>query len=528
MDKSLELMAKRPQIWTTLLCILVLTVLLVPFNSLRSQDRGPDRRAAAFAGTFYPADKDALVSQLEELFGEAAQAIPNGKTDDSAGIVQTIIVPHAGYDYSGMVSAAGYLSMPRSADYKNIFIITTSHRQEFEGISICKAGSYGTPLGDVQVNRQIASTLINQYPNIIYRPAAHEREQGIEVQLPFIQYHFHNTPPVVPIVLGSSSLESARELATALMPWFTPENLFIISADFSRYPSYKDAVSIDKSSAAAVMSGNPETFYNTLRNLSNSQAGNLSTPCGDWSAIMTLLYMGHHRNDVVFNPMLYRNSGDSPLGNRQRVVGYWAIKGEKNPRVEETLELTMEEKTVLLKIARSTLESYSATETIPEVNRENITPALKKSATILVSLYLGDRERGRLEILSPAMPLIAFVQEMTIASATLDDRFAPVEHSELEYINIEISVLTSIHRIESIDEIDPANHGIYMVKDGQSGIYLPGRAIMEGWSTEELLGHCAREKAALDWDDWKDAELYIFEAITFSENELNPSLPAAL
>lgn len=522
-------MAKRPHIRTTLLSILVTAVLLFCFSSLKSQDRAaPERRAAAFAGTFYPAEKEALASQLKELFRDAAQAIPDRETDDSAGFVQTIIVPHAGYDYSGKVAAAGYLSMPKSAEYENIFIITTTHRQEFEGISICKAGSYSTPLGDVQVNRQIASTLIGQYPNIIYRPAAHEREQAIEVQLPFIQHHLHKTPPVVPIVIGSSSLESARELAAALMPWFTSKNLFIISADFSRYPSYKDAVSIDKSSAAAVKSGNPETFYNTLRSLSNKQAGNLSTPCGDWSAVMTLLYMSHHRNDVIFNPMLYRNSGDSPLGNRKRVVGYWAIKGEKKPQIEETLELTKEEKIVLLEMARSTLDSYLTNETIPEVTRKNLPPALKKSATILVSLYLGDKERGRLEILSPAMPLFAFAQEMTIASATLDDRFAPVELSELEYINIEISVLTSIQKIDSIAEIDPAKNGIYMVKDGQSGIYLPGRAILEGWSTEELLGHCAREKVALDWNDWKDAELYIFEAITFSEKELNPSLPAAL
>ena len=510
------------------LLILFIALLLFPGKGLAQESGVAIQRKAVYAGTFYPAQKAALESRLEELFRDAARSTPPGNPESQDSKVQCIIVPHAGYDYSGSVAAAGFLNIPKNASYKNIFIITTSHRQQFNGISVCQAGSYTTPLGKVQVNRQIAAALIKEHSNILYRPEAHEREQGIEVQLPFIQYHFNNAAPVIPIIMGSSSLEGARDLATALLPWFTPENLFVISADFSRYPAYADAKRIDQTTADAVISGNPERFYSTLRELSQQEGNSLSTPSGDWSSLMTLLYMSHNSLNLNFKPLLYRNSGDSPLGDRRRVVGYWAIAVYQNAREENSITLSDEEKTLLLAISRSTLESYIRDENIPELPKAHHTATLKRSASALVSLYLGNRPRGRIEYLTPAIPLDAMVQEMTIASATLDQRFAPVEATELEYITIEISVLSTIQKITSLDEIDPLRHGIYLVKDEHRGLYLPGKALEENWSAEELLGHCSREKAGLGWEDWKVADLFIFEAISFSEADMNPSSSPAL
>jgi len=508
--------------------ILCIVLLFLPFKGRAQESAAALQRKAAFAGTFYPSGKTELVARLQELFRDAAQADVHDETESLNDKVQTIIVPHAGYDYSGMVAAAAYQTIPKSVSYENIFIITTTHRQQFNGISVCQAGSYSTPLGTVQVNRQIAATLIQQSPNILYRPEAHEREQAIEVQLPFIQYHFNDAAPVIPIVMGSSSLESARDLATALLPWFTPENLFIISADFSRYPSYANARRIDQITADAIKTGNPERFYNTLRELNTQEVNGLSTPSGDWSSIMTLLYMAHREQNLIFKSLLYRNSGDSHLGDRQRVVGYWALAGQRKSHQEESTTLTQEEKTALLEISRATLESFIRDETIPALQAESLTPTLKKPATALVSLHMGNRLRGRIEYLTPAIPLSAMVQEMTIASATLDSRFAPVESTELAYITIEISVLSALQKISTPDEIDPDKHGIYLVKDEHTGLYLPGKARVEQWSTEELLGHCSREKAGLGWEEWKDADLYIFEAISFSETDMNPSLSPAL
>ena len=510
------------------LILLYSVLLFLPsFISAQENDTGLTRMPA-FTGTFYPAGKAALNSALERLFSDAEQAAPEGDSALGTEKIQTIIVPHAGFDYSGLVSASGYQTIPKNSSYDNIFIITTSHREQFDGISVCLAGSYHTSLGELKVNRQLATRLIKEHPTILYRPEAHEREQGIEVQLPFIRYHFDSPPPIIPIVMGSSSLAAARDLATALLPWFTPENLFIISADFSRYPSYTEAKRIDHLTADAISSGNPERFYKALSDASRQKVSGLATPSGDWSSIMTLLYMADQGNNLIFKPLLYRNSGDSPLGDRQRVVGYWALAACLKTKLDSPLELTEEEKAILLGISRSTLESYIRNESIPELPGDKLPSILLRPASSVVGLHMGNKLRGRVEYLAPAIPLSAMVQEMTLASATLDHRFAPVEASDLEYITIEISIIFNKKKILGLDEIDMLKHGIYLVKNDHTGLYLPGKAAKENWTLEELLSNCARERAGLGWDEWKDSELYIFEAITFSETDLNPSPSPAL
>jgi len=256
-------------------------------------------RQPAVAGAFYSSDKQALESSLKSLFSEAEPAQLEGK-------IQCLIVPHAGYPYSGMVAASGYKSIPKDANYKNIFIIASSHRVQFSGASIYAVGSYITPLGEAKVNREIANALIEQNKEISYYKQAHDREHSIEVQVPFLQYHFKDTPPIVPIVMGSSSVSAARDLATALLPYFVPENLFIISSDFSHYPDYENARRIDGLTGDAILKKDPEHFYNTLRKNRSEPVRNLSTPSCGWSSILTMLYMAERREDLKISPVLYR------------------------------------------------------------------------------------------------------------------------------------------------------------------------------------------------------------------------------
>jgi MEMO1 family protein len=493
--------------------ISLLLILLPVFNICEAQQpAAPVNRQPAFAGTFYPASGSALEATLHQLFDEARPA-------DLEGTVQTLIVPHAGYDYSGVVAASGYKSIPAETTYKNIFIIASSHREQFNGISVYSPGNYITPLGEVQVNTEIASALINGHQHISNYPPAHSREHSIEVQLPYLQYHFSKLPPIVPIVMGTSSLASARELATALMPYFTPDNLFIISSDFSHYPSYKDAVRIDRATADAILTKDPETFYNSLRKSSNENVRNLVTPACGWSSIMTMLYMADQREDLELSPVFYGNSGDFAEREKDRVVGYWTIAGCIVTPEERPFELDSREKEQLLEISRSTLETFINEGKLYEVPGKSLTSALKQPAGAFVSLYMGGRLRGCIGNFSPDRPLYSVVQEMTIAAATHDNRFAPVEASELRYISIELSVLTPLRKITSIDEFELGRDGIYMTKNGHSGTYLPQVAAETGWNKEEFLGHCAREKAGIGWDGWKDADLYVYQAIVFGEEE---------
>jgi len=469
-------------------------------------------RQPVVAGSFYPGTKEALESSLMKLFSEARPAKLNGR-------VQTLIVPHAGYSYSGMVAASGFKSIPKDEKYSNIFIIASSHREQFKGASVYSVGNYTTPLGEARVNREIANALIHENNQIFFRRVAHDREHSIEVQIPFLQYHFNETPPIIPIVMGSSSIAAASDLAKALLPYFVPENLFVISSDFSHYPDYKDAIRIDGLTGDAIMTKDPEHFYNTIRNISQEAIENLSTPSCGWSSIMTMLYMADRNKNIKISPILYQNSGDSPIGDKERVVGYWAIAGHELP--EETRAYTLEdsEKKELLDISRNTLETFLQSGSFYEVPLNDVSGTIKQPAGAFVSLYMGGRLRGCIGNFSPSKPLYLLVQEMTLAAAMRDHRFAPVESTELAYIDIEISVLTPLQQINSIEEFQLGRHGIYMMKDGKSGTYLPQVASGTGWSAEEFLGHCAREKAGIGWDGWKEADLFVYEAIVFGEEK---------
>jgi len=498
--------------YLTVLILVTSWMVILPGHAFAQEVAAPVNRQAAVAGSFYPGSKVALESSLRSLFSEAQPASLEWK-------IQSLILPHAGYPYSGLVAASGYKSIPKDAKYQNIFIIASSHREHFKGASVYSVGNYITPLGEARVNRDIANQLINSHDDIFYFEKAHDREHSIEVQVPFIQYHFEQTPPIIPIVMGSSSVSAARDLATALLPFFTPENLFIISSDFSHYPSYKDAVRIDGLTGEAILKNNPEVFYNTLRKNSREGVRNLSTPSCGWSSIMTMLYMAEKSEGMEISPILYRNSGDTSIGDKDRVVGYWAIAAHKRADKPVGYSLKPAEKRLLLDISRITLESYIRSGQLPDISALDIPTILKKPAGAFVSLYMGGRLRGCIGNFSPENPLYMVVQEMTVAAAIRDRRFAPVETPELEYIDIEVSVLTPLKKINSIDQFQLGQHGIYMIKDGKSGTFLPQVAASTGWDREEFFGHCAKEKAGLGWEGWKDADLFVYEAIIFGEEK---------
>jgi len=125
--------------------------------------------------------------------------------------------------------------------------------------------------------------------------------------------------------------------------------------------------------------------------------------------------------------------------------------------------------------------------------------------------------RGCIGRFNPELPLFKVVQNMAVAAGTQDYRFPKVQPDELADIEFEISVLSPMKKIESIDEIELGRHGIYIKKGSSSGTFLPQVARHTGWTLEEFLGHCARDKARIGWEGWKDAEIFIYEAFVFSE-----------
>ncbi len=181
--------------------------------------------------------------------------------------------------------------------------------------------------------------------------------------------------------------------------------------------------------------------------------------------------------------------------------------------------LSRDDKKVLLEIARTTMDSNIRKGKIQEVDENSYSKSIQTHAGAFVSLHKDGKLRGCIGRFQPNKPLYELVRDLAISASTKDYRFKPVESGELENIELEISVLTPLEKITDPEEIKLGEHGIYIKKGSSSGTFLPQVATQTGWNLEEFLGHCARDKARIGWDGWKEADLYIYESLIFTEKE---------
>ncbi len=493
-----------------------------PISSCRSQDSDKTKtmvdRNPAVAGAFYPSDRKELLNSLEGSFNRAKVIFDQQPL--------AVVVPHAGYVFSGDVAAAGYKQIDRERKFKHVFIIASSHTMYFEGVSIYTQGDFITPLGKVKVD-EFAKDLDQKYAFINSNPEPHEKEHSIEVQLPFLQYWLKNPFTIVPIVIGGQSQSTCKNLADALAPYFSEENLFIVSSDFSHYPNSSDATESDKLMADAILKNSSSSFVTTkVIDESKGIPGLVTAMCG-WTSMLTLLDITENRTDIAYKKILYQNSGDSPLyGDKSRVVGYYAICAIKTEsKVDKNqFSLSEQDKVELLKIARRTIVRYINDGKIDEIDKSKLPANLLVEAGAFVTLKKNGQLKGCIGNFNPEKPLFEVVQFMAIASATQDYRFTPVVSDEISSLEVEISVLTPLKKIKSIDEIVLSKHGIYIKKGSRSGTFLPQVANTPGWTLDDFLGHCAQDKAGIGWYGWKDAELYTYEAIVFEEHEFKGKL----
>lgn len=434
--------------------------------------------------------------------------------------IRAVIVPHAGYVFSGQVAASAFNQVDPKALYDNVFVLGTSHHVRFDGAAIYDKGNFLTPLGTVRVNRKLAGELEKTSPFFLTRDDAHAPEHCLEVELPFLQYRLGSKLQIVPILLGTDNPQTCRAIAEALRPYFTEKNLFVVSSDFSHYPPYAEAVKADKATEEAIVANSPDRLLRTLQENDEQHIPDFVTSLCGWPSVLTFLDLTAGRGEYAFEPVEYKNSGDSPYGAKDRVVGYWAIVVSGKTAGHQSFELKGNDKKALLRIARETVDEYVTTGAVPEVQATELSPTLRTPCGAFVTLRKRGALRGCIGRFDATDPLYRVVQQMAVASSTEDYRFAPVEPNELDEIDIEISVLTPMRRIASINEITLGKHGIYIRKGARSGTFLPQVAEETGWTKEEFLGHCAQDKAGIGWDGWKDAELYTYEALVFSETDL--------
>jgi len=458
-------------------------------------------RECVVCGSFYPADKTQLLTQIKE----SLQSAEIFKSEE----INALIVPHAGYVFSAGVAATAYKTLEKK--YKNIFIIGSSHHINFNGVSVYIQGNYQTPLGVVKVNREIVDNLIANNDSIIYREEAHNKEHTIEVQLPFLQTIYDEEFQIVPIIVATSELETIQALASSLRPYFNDENLFVISTDLSHYPSYEDATIVDMNILNAMQKNSPDTLINAVVQNENSNTHNLQTSACGWSSLLTLLYMTQNK-DYKYEILNYKNSGDSHYGEKDKVVGYGAMRVYKN---SQGFILNEQEKQELKKIAKSALYEAVLNNKRVNIDTTQLSPKFKEHLGAFVTLNLNSKLKGCIGRFEPNQALYEVIIDMTISASRHDTRFTPLNADELQNTNIEISVLTPRRKVGSLDDIVIGKHGIYIKFGSKNGTYLPKVATDMNWTKEEFFRSCCVDKAGINADDCKNAELYIYEAIVF-------------
>ena len=515
---------------TTVTAMILSTIItaVMMMNSCNGQPVQPVVRPATQANRFYEGNARRLSQEVDSLL-----RLHSGSAHFDN--VAAIIVPHAGYYFSGRVAASAYMSLNPRTRYKRIFLLGPSHHEWFDGASVnTEADYYATPLGNVKVDRETAKALVADDDTsgdslFAYRPEAHDREHCLEVQLPFLQRFFalrsEEVPPIVPIVIATNDYRKLKRIAERLKPYFSDglasgdgaqgENLFVISSDFSHYPSYADACKVDARTGKAVESGDVEQFIATIEANARSGIRNLATSaCGEF-AIVTLMLMLDSQHEVKH--LMYQNSGDIDDHDPTRVVGYhsFAILYGGKAADRQAFSLTDEEKHALKAIALQSIRDSLDGKRIQRPVARSQYPVLSSKCGAFVSLHKHGHLRGCIGHFGEDIPLGEVVAEMARAAAFEDPRFAPVHRQELDEIDIEISVLTPMRRIQSLDEFQLHRHGIYIRKGYRSGTFLPQVADEVNWTKEEFVAHCAQDKAGIGWDGWRDAELYVYEAIVF-------------
>lgn len=458
----------------------------------------PRVRRAAVAGSFYPRDATGLRQELERLLSAAPAP--------AAERPKALVVPHAGYVYSGPIAASGYaqLRAPGPA-VERVVLIGPAHTAAVAGLALPDADRFETPLGALVIDAAAAERAL-RLPQVTVSAAAHLREHALEVQLPFLQVLVGRVA-IVPLLVGHASAEDVAGVLEAL--WGGPETLVICSTDLSHYLSYGEACLLDRRTAAQVLARD-------AHGIRRDQA------CG--CTPLTGLLLQAARRDLSVALLDLRNSGDTS-GDPERVVGYGAFalhepvgKRAAGPEAGERRGATAGPPAgasagpdagralrarVITGLARTALASLfgGPPPAPPEGARW-----LEERRACFVSLHRGGELRGCIGALEPRGTLYQELVSCARAAATRDPRFDPVTLAELPELDVEVSVLSPVEPLPAADEaealrrIRPGVDGLVLQVGGRAATFIP--AMWEQLhDPEDFLRHL-RRKAGLP-DAWQ-------------------------
>ncbi len=499
------------------LTVMMLLAVLTTASGAQGKDRV---RPTAVAGSFYPGDRARLEAAVEDFLETARR--PEGAAPVA------IVAPHAGYVFAGQIIADAW-NQAAGSEYDLIVILGTDHTQPpFDGVSVYDGTAYDTPLGRAALDQDVIQALLRSDPRFVFKPAVHEREHSVEVQVPFAQHLFPGVKLVCAVV-GRADPGLCTDLGRTLAKVVRGRKVLLVaSSDLSHYPDHETAVRVDRKTLTALASLDPRHFLKVTRQQERTHPDLATCACGKAPIMMMMAaaaQMGGHAATVVS----YANSGDTSLGDVERCVGYGAIRIDKEgvgpdlaglPAVSVPPAghgpLSPAACRWLLDFARRTLEQYLTSDTTP-LARDYPAELGRLQGAFVTLTTKGHRLRGCIGHLQSDTPLAVTVGAMTVQAAVHDSRFAPMTAREIPTVSIEISVLSVPQPVSGPDRIILGRDGVILSKNGRSAVYLPQVATEQGWNLEQTLTHLSR-KAGLPGDAWRHgARFQTFQAQVFAE-----------
>jgi AmmeMemoRadiSam system protein A/AmmeMemoRadiSam system protein B len=436
-----------------------------------------------------------MIDRLTEKAQKTTVRLPRGKS------LRALIMPHAGYIYSGWTAAHASLAL-RGSLFSKVILMGPDHHIGINNGAICDVAAYQTPLGRIDLHPD-TTRLRRQATLFRSLPVSMDREHSLEVILPFLQTYLGRFE-LVPIIVGHANVGALTEAINDLIDEHT---LLVVSSDLSHFLSYADALAMDRETVTAIMELNPPLL-----------AGKPNRACGLYSLLVLIeLAKRNHWQPVLLH---YSNSGDT-AGSRSRVVGYTTIAffGDQpmNNKSDSQARFTEEQGQALVSLARHTI-SETLGRNLPDAE-PTVQPTVlqdedfKQHCGTFVTLKIKGQLRGCIGNLTPTESVWEGVKRNAVNAAFHDHRFSPLTAAELDQTEIEVSILTEPRPLEYRDGEDLIQKlraevdGVIIRKGHASATFLP-----QVWEQlpqpDQFLSHLCL-KAGLRADAWKDPELEV-------------------
>jgi hypothetical protein len=470
---------------------------------------------SSFAGSWYSADANEL---RNDIAGYLAKAQAEPRED-----VIALVLPHAGYAYSGPTAACGIKSLGRN--YQRVIVIGPTHHLPMEDtFSVPRTTHVETPLGQTPLDVGFIAKLL-EYPLFQSIPTAHRQEHSVEIEIPLLQHKLGDFK-LVPIVAGRCSPETAARAGRILAGLIDGETLVVASSDFTHYgPQYR-YVPFTENIPESIKRLDMDAFEFIrkldAKGLLTYRDQMHATICGCVPVAVLLEMLG---KDTKVELLGYTTSGEM-AGSYSNSVSYMAVAFQgawgnaPAPAAQASRpSLTAEDRKQLLALGRRTLRYALDRQMMPEASDLDFTASepMRLPRAAFVTLKKDGKLRGCIGDIFPQRPLYKSVLGNAVYAAFGDRRFQPLRSEEYEQIKIEISALTAPTPVASPQEIRIGIDGIVLNKDGRSAVFLSQVALEQGWDLETTLQQLSL-KAGLPANAWEqDASFLVFQADVFGE-----------